>query len=77
MHSDVLNCDNKAAFPTSAAPSMHTVYESTGPGLAEVGSLLIACAEEDDFIGLVGGIKLLLLDRRRLNESPLFTMPAL
>lgn len=72
MHSLVLNWDNKAALPTPAAPSMQTVYES-------VGSLEFAAADAAsstaDFIGLVGGIKLLLLDLRRLNESPLFTMP--
>lgn len=47
---------------------MHTVYESFGP--------VDATAASSVFMGLTGGIKLLLLDLRLLNESPLFTMPS-
>ena len=51
---------------------MQTEYESVGPGLADIS------LAADDFIGLagLGGIRLELLDLRRLNESPLFTMPS-
>lgn len=52
---------------------MQTVYESIGP--VEFAAVATAASSTADFIGLVGGIKLLLLDLRRLNESPLFTMP--
>lgn len=48
---------------------MATKYESVGP-------LLFANPSSGAFIGLAGGIKLLLRDRRRLNESPRLTMPA-
>lgn len=67
MHSDVLNCDNKAALPTPGAPTNRIVWESTGPLLANVSG---ACC-----MGLVGA-KLLLLERRRRNESPRFITPA-
>jgi len=72
MHSDVLNWDNSAAFPTPWAPIMQTEYESNGPGPADIS------LAADDFMGLagLGGIKLELRDLRRLNESPLFTMPS-
>lgn len=69
MHSEVLNWDRRAHLPTPGAPSIATRYESDG----------MFCVDERAssgvFMGLAGGIKLLLLDRRRLNESPLFTMP--
>lgn len=70
MHSEVRNCDRRAHLPTPAAPSIATRYESAGPLCPERTSSIGA-----GFIGLVGGIKLLLLERRRLNESPLLTMP--
>jgi hypothetical protein len=53
---------------------MQTIYESIGP-VELAAATDAASSAADDFIGLVGGIKLLLLDLRRLNESPLFTMP--
>lgn len=68
MHSDVLNCDNRAHFPTPGAPSIATKYESAGPLCDDI-------PLSGAFIGLTGGIKLVLRDRRRLNESPLLTMP--
>lgn len=55
-------------MPTPAAPNIATRYESDG-------ALWDECLSSGAFIGLTGGTKLLLLERRRLNESPRLTMP--
>lgn len=67
MHSDVLNCDRRAAFPTPGPPSISTLNVSTGPDCDTIKSSA-AC------IGLIGA-RLLLLDLRRRNESPRFMTP--
>lgn len=69
MHSDVLNCDTRAAFPTPGAPNMPTENESDGPVF--VGRICSGC-----LIGLdTGGLALPLRDRLRLKESPRFITP--
>lgn len=70
MHSDVWNCDIKAFLPTPGAPNMNTRYESTGAREW--------CESAGEWCGDIGllGARLLLLERRRRNESPRLMTPA-
>jgi hypothetical protein len=64
MHSEVMNCERRAVFPTPGDPNMATRYDVTS-GLAT----------GDSWAG--GGVpaKLLLRDLFFLNESPRFIIP--
>lgn len=70
MHSDVWNCDIKAFLPTPGAPNINTRYESTGAREW--------CESAGEWCGDIGllGARLLLLERRRRNESPRLMTPA-
>lgn len=70
MHSEVLNCDIRAVFPTPGPPSMCTRYESTGPNDRD------GFDTDGDGFGDIGLFaKLLLRDLFLRNESPRFITP--
>lgn len=69
MHSEVINWEIKAVFPTPCAPTIATRYVDISCGVAGTGGKGESCCNRP------GGARLLLRDLLLRKESPLFTTP--